>query len=298
MKKLPEKKLSKKRKTSLVPVKYGDASALLKMAVNKDLDIDKLKNLIELKVKEEDRFAKKEFDYHFALMQKDFIPAQKSKSVVDGGGKLLYSYCPLENILKTYQPIISEHGFGYRWTEESISEGKGIKVSCIVSGYGHTDKTPVEIPVIPPSKLTNAVQQRGSMSTYGKRYSFMDAFGIIIEEEDDDVRSVVIKQTTANVKSNKQDKITITEGMQQKSVTVQCITLINGVKDANIKIALAKKLNSLRNEFVNDENTLNVKVEVLNSYILDIDKHKNLNELDEIINKAVYPLAKDLAKDI
>ena len=210
----PKKQIQKQENTKeVIPkqnIKISESNMLLKLAIDKDLDIQKLEKLIDLKNKEEQRKEKKEFNLNFAQMQKDFIPAQKSKAVMDHAGNILYTYCSLEDILKVYQPIITRHGFSYRWNETSIKEGKGIEISCIVSGYGHYEITKVEVPVMPGNKFTNIIQQRGSASTYGKRYSFMDAFGIIIEGEDNDANipqsKTIVRENVILPKKNKEKR--------------------------------------------------------------------------------------------
>lgn len=163
-----------------------EAGAIVRLAVEKDLDVDKLERLLEMKKREEERIAKQEFDSHFTAMQKDFPPVRKTKGVKDkSGSRVLYKYCPLEDILTVYAPIIADHGFSYRWTEEAL-EGNIKRIWCIISGYGHEEKGYVDIPIQEGNSFTNAIQQRGVSTSYGKRYSFVNALGIIIEGEDDE----------------------------------------------------------------------------------------------------------------
>ena len=79
-------------------IQQTETGQLLKMAVDKDLDVDKLERLIEMKNKEEDRLAKKDFDLHFGIMQSQFPTVPKTKKVKNKSGTLLYKYCPLENL--------------------------------------------------------------------------------------------------------------------------------------------------------------------------------------------------------
>ena len=168
------------------PTELTVTDSLLQMAISKDLDISKLEKLIELKNKEEERQCKKDFDFHFSEMQKAYKPATKSGEVYNqAGDKLLYKFSSLEDILKVYAPIIAEHGFSFRWKEEMNGDNKKV-ITCIVSGYGHEESSSVEIPIAAGNNFTNAIQQRGVSTSYGKRYSFINAFGVIIEGEDND----------------------------------------------------------------------------------------------------------------
>ena len=159
---------------------------LIWMAVHGNADIDKLERLIELKNRQEEREAKREFDEHFAKMQAKLPIITKSKPVCDDNGDVVYKYAPIDAIQKQCDPIISEHGFSYRWREEMIETGK--RIILRISGYGHDEDTTFDVPPVQSNKWSNAVQAMGSMSTYGHRYTFVAGFGLTVEGEDDDGR--------------------------------------------------------------------------------------------------------------
>lgn len=163
-------------KVPAVPENQNDK--LLMLAIQGNLDVTKLEKLIELKNREEERKAKQEFDRHFAEMQKQFEAAQRTKKGYN------YKYAPIEELQKQFGPLIAEHGFSYRWREEAIEGGK----RCImkISGWGHSEENYFDIPDLEGTSQMNNVQVRGAMSTYGRRYSFIAGFGLIIQDEDTD----------------------------------------------------------------------------------------------------------------
>jgi hypothetical protein len=162
------------------PEKSSGTEMLLKLAVDKDLDVDKLKALIQLKNDEEVRQAKKDFDFHFTEMQKEFEPIEKTE---EGYG---YKYAPLPMLIKKYGPIIAKHGFSYRWRETKLENGDK-RVTIIISGWGYTDDhTDFDIPKIEGTERQNSIQVAGTMSTYGQRYTFKAGFGIVEIGEDTD----------------------------------------------------------------------------------------------------------------
>lgn len=149
-------------------------------------NIEVLERFIALREKEEARQAKIAFDLNFAAMQKEYVPVQRSGEVKNKDRtKTLYKFCPLDDILKVYAPIIADHGFSFRWTEEAVSDNMK-RIYCIVSGYGHEERGYVDIPIQGGNDFANSIQQRGVSTSYGKRYSFINAFGVIIENEDDE----------------------------------------------------------------------------------------------------------------
>lgn len=184
-KKKQSKELVKVKPRSVKLVEETETSHLLRMAVDKNLDVDKLEKLIELKNKEEARLAKKDFDLHFGMMQAEFPTVRKTKEAQDINNKLLYKYCPLENIVKVLGPVIKNHGFTYWFSSEMVKENE-MRIFCHISGWGHEKTNHIDFPVIPGTRATNKIQERGITESYGQRYAFKAGFGFVIAGEDDE----------------------------------------------------------------------------------------------------------------
>jgi hypothetical protein len=163
----------------------SETALLIQQAIAKDLDVDKLEKLLALHERNEARLAEKEFEFHFAEMQKDYIPAFKTKAVKTKNGTLAYSYCPLPLILSVYAPILARHGFSYRW-EESEAQGANEKTTtCFLSGWGFSRHASITLPFGEVNPLINATQARGATSEYGRRYTFMNVTGCIVADDTD-----------------------------------------------------------------------------------------------------------------
>ncbi len=167
-------------KPSAVPI-VSDYMGLLRLAVDKDLDVERLRQLIELRASEEARQAELAFDEHFAHMQAEFEAVKRSKQ---GFG---YKYAPIEVLQSAYGPIIAKHGFSYRWREEVMPNGAK-RCYMRISGWGHSDENFFDVPPLDGTDRMNPIQVAGAMSTYGRRYTFIAGFGVIVEDEDDDGR--------------------------------------------------------------------------------------------------------------
>jgi len=161
----------------------GGVNDLIRLAIDRDADIDKLERLIALRDREEAKNAKRDFDLAFAAMQSEFKAVGRSKQGYD------YRYAPIEVLQRAYGPIIADHGFSYRWREEAIENG-GKRCIMTVTGHGHSEETSFDVPKIDGTKQMNPVQVAGAMSTYGRRYTFIAGFGVIIDDEDDDAGSL------------------------------------------------------------------------------------------------------------
>jgi len=155
-----------------------DKNDLLMVKVIESGNIDALERFIALREREDSRQNSLEFDKHFSAMQSEFGAVERSKK---GYG---YSYAPLEELQRAYNPVIFKHGFSYSWNEEAIESGK--RCAMTISGYGSSRSNSFDIPPLTGTKQMNPVQIAGAMSTYGRRYSFISGFGVIIADEDAD----------------------------------------------------------------------------------------------------------------
>lgn len=161
----------------------ADSYSLIKYALENG-KTEQLSQMIDLKNREEARAAKKEFDWHFAEMQAEFKPVPKRKETFDASGNKMYSYAPIEDIQAMNGPVIARHGFSYKWREEEVEKARRFYI--MISGHGHTEETSFDVPPISGTKMMNAAQVAASMSTYGRRYTFMLGFGFAVQDEDDD----------------------------------------------------------------------------------------------------------------
>ena len=184
--------MSDDKQTALTITEVGETEVaprnptdiLIELAIQHGADVDKLERLIALKNSEEARRAKLEYDRHFAEMQSEFTPVSKEKEARDQkDGKLLYKYAGLDQLQKLYGPIIAAHGFSYRWYEQAL-EGESKRVVLRISGYGHAEENYFDLPKA-KAPLMNDIQAAGSMSTYGRRYTFIAGLGVIIDDDDD-----------------------------------------------------------------------------------------------------------------
>jgi len=157
------------------PTNNNDA---LMMEVIKSGQVDALERMIALREREDARQAALEFDRHFSVMQSEFGSASRNKQ----GYK--FRYAPIESLQLEFGPTIAKHGFSYSWSETQIEGGK--RVTMTISGYGSSRVNSFDVPALSGTDRMNEIQVAGAQSTYGRRYSFISGFGIIIADEDTD----------------------------------------------------------------------------------------------------------------
>lgn len=190
-------KMEQQRDVAPATEQASSADMMLQLAIERDVDVDKLERLIAMRDRELLRQAQQRYDEAFSEMLKEYVPVHKDTSARDEkNDRELYKYAPIETILRTYAPIWTKHGFSWTWeekpatVEDSGGTRRALQITCVVNGHGYEKRYPVVVEVPAPTRFTNSVQVTGIAKTYGRRYSLIDAFSPIIEGEDDDAREL------------------------------------------------------------------------------------------------------------
>lgn len=166
---------------------------LLAMAIDKDLDIEKLERLIALKERNDKAVARIEFITALGDFQGSCPPLIKNKKVgfdhKDGGGRTEYRYQELADIEKHVKPFLKETGLSYRWgmREGTKEEGNKIFVWCILTHRaGHEEVGDPMSGQPDDSGKKNDIQKKASTISYLRRYTLTGMLGIASGDMDDD----------------------------------------------------------------------------------------------------------------
>lgn len=155
---------------------------LLTLAVNNNLDIDKLERLMSLQKDWQADQARKAFFSSLAKFQSEVPEIRKSKAVAFNEVK--YNYAPLADVVRQIKDTCRECGLSYRW--EIQDDKELIKVTCLVTHLdGHTEQTTMTATPDDSGKK-NKIQQRGSSIEYLKRYTLIGALGLSTTDSDID----------------------------------------------------------------------------------------------------------------
>ncbi len=160
---------------------------LVKLAIEKDLDVDKLEKLIELQERVTARNARIEFFGALKAFQ-DEVPdlvRNKEANIVTGpGGKYGYTYASLDGIQKTVRPYLHQNGLSYSWTTED-STPQVLNVVCVLRHVdGHETKSVFPVPTDTKAAMS-AAQKTGAALTYGQRMSLVSVLGIAATDDVD-----------------------------------------------------------------------------------------------------------------
>lgn len=160
----------------------ANPSLLLQLAVQQNLDIDKLEKLMQMQERWQAQQARREFLSAVSQFQAVCPPIEKTKRVAFGNTK--YSYAQLGDIAATIKKPMSDNGLSHRW--EIGEDNDNIVVTCIISHVaGHSERTTMKGGK-DGSGNKNAIQSSGSTVTYLQRYSLIGALGISTADEDVD----------------------------------------------------------------------------------------------------------------
>lgn len=170
-----------------VVVSETNPSALLQLAVQQNLDIDKLEKLMQLQERWQAQQARKEFLSAISRFQAICPTLEKTKKVEftnKAGYKTKYNYASLGDIVESIKKPLSDNGLSFRW--EIKEEENKLIVSCLISHLlGHSESTTMSA-AKDDSGNKNEIQQRGSSITYLQRYTLIAALGISTADEDND----------------------------------------------------------------------------------------------------------------
>jgi hypothetical protein len=159
---------------------------LLTLAVNQNLDIEKLERLMDLQNRWETEQNRKSFFEALAKFQSEVPEIRKNKKVKfeTQKGTTDYNYAPLADVIRQIKDTCKDCGLSYRWEISDTKEE--IKVTCLVTHVnGHTEKTTMTASP-DDSGSKNKIQSRGSAIEYLKRYTLIGALGLSTTDSDVD----------------------------------------------------------------------------------------------------------------
>lgn len=195
---------------ALAPAATGDLSPLLALAVEKNLDVEKLERLVGLHERALERDARAQFFEAQAEFQRLCPPIRKVAAARTSpeGGKVLYTFAPLDEIARTINPFLARFGLSYSWDSTVTEDDKGATLTCVCTvrhKAGHFITATFRCPVAGTNMMSGA-QKAASALTYARRQSLVQALGLTTTDDDDDGRdtgasddAVVTEEQAANL---------------------------------------------------------------------------------------------------
>lgn len=151
-----------------------------RLATNKDVDVEKLRSILDMQKGILAYNAEAAFNAAFAQMQAK-LPTVVERGVGDKGMR----YARLEDINEAVRPILGEFGFSMSHRTE-WPDAKTVKVIGILTHREGHSRTSEFQASADQTGSKNAIQALGSSVHYGRRYTTKDLLNIATRGEDDD----------------------------------------------------------------------------------------------------------------
>lgn len=169
--------------TDLVAAPMNVLAVIERAATNPDVDIDKMRALLEMHEHVLKRNAETAFNAAFAEMQSE-LPEITENGQIKIGEQVRSKYALFEDINDAVKPILQKHGFAV--TFKTHTEAKSVTVTGILMHReGHRESTDMMLEA-DTSGSKNGVQSIGSSVSYAKRYVLSALLNITTRGEDDD----------------------------------------------------------------------------------------------------------------
>ncbi len=205
------KEIVKQNKGPVVISYTSDVEGLIARAIDKNTPVETMEKLLAMRRELKEEQAKEAFFLALAQFQAECPIISKEKKVHDKeekGGKLRYSFAPLDAIIKQAGPHLQNNGLSY--TFKSKQTDMEYTAICISQhSLGHSESTEFTVPIDAKAYM-NAPQKVGSARSFANRYAFCNAFGILTGDEDNDAQSYdngkdidIDKQVKNHVQSGK-----------------------------------------------------------------------------------------------
>lgn len=218
---------------------------LIALAIDKGTNIDQLEKLMDLQERWEAQQAKKAFLGAMSIFQSECSVLNKSKTVgfETKAGRTSYKYTPLGDIIFQIKEVMKQSGLSYRW--ESKEEADNIEVTCIVSHLdGHSERTTM-IGKLDATGSKNIIQQRGSTTSYLRRYTLTSALGIATADEDVDGQQPEQKKGLPELTPDSEKWEGATKSLAEESTTMEQIKKRYKLTKSNEEL-LWKNANNLK----------------------------------------------------
>lgn len=147
-------------------------------------NVSALEKMCDLYERMEAKRAEKDFAAAFNALMAEMPKIQATKPVPNNDGTTRYKFAPLDEIDKQLRPVALKHGFSYSFAEGEYDAGRVTKICTVQHSSGHKRSHSFTVRVSAPPK-SNDSQADASTHSYAKRGALCDAFGIIVDHDDD-----------------------------------------------------------------------------------------------------------------
>ena len=217
----------------------GSPAAMMNIALNKGMDLDKLEKVMELQGRWEANEARKAYMKAMAAFKANPPEIEKDQHVrfKTQKGVTEYNHATLANVTNKISASLAEHGLSAAWKTDQSE--KGITVACVITHQaGHSESTSLTAgPDTTGGK--NAIQAVASTVSYLERYTILALTGLATKDLDDDGQSTEIEYISEDQKANIESLITETDSDKAKFLKFMKIESLDVMPAKAYKTAIA-----------------------------------------------------------
>lgn len=179
--------------TRTAPNQQFDIESIFRMAIEKQGTAETMEKLMGIRRELKAEAAKESFDAALTMFQSKCPVIHKTKL----GPKGAYKFAPLDLIIETVQPLLTEFGFSFSIT--SAIENNWVKAICTIKCAGHSENSEFKVPTDARNTMMSDPQRYAGSLTFAKRYAFCNALGILTGDEDRDAAPQQKQSTSGRV---------------------------------------------------------------------------------------------------
>lgn len=170
-------------------------SEFISQAIAQNLPVETMERLFALRERVKAESAREAFIAAMAKFQSECPVIVKTKEVFTKGGSRAYAYAPIESVVAQVKDALMSNGFSYSTNMEMLETGVKVQVK-VQHVLGHSETTEMTVPLGTQTGVMSASQVVAAASTFAKRYAFLNAFGILTGDEDNDGQDLAQKSAS------------------------------------------------------------------------------------------------------
>lgn len=255
---------------------FAPAEALIQRAIDHNVPVETMERLLAMRRELRAEQAKEAYDNAMARFQSECPTIEKTKEVKKDS-QLLYKYAPIESIVNQVKDLLGRHGLSYAIQTEMTATH--VKVICISKHtMGHSEVTSVDMPLANRTGIMSGPQQVAATLTFGKRYAFCNAFGIMTGDEDTDA-SKSTTETPGDVKNG--------TSHAPKPVVAPKTTTAAGNPKGTITAPQIKSIHAIATQLKLSEEALNNRtMELFGVRVSGLSKEQATGIIDKLMTAA------------
>lgn len=159
--------------------------SFISKAITMNAPVETMERLFALRKEMKAETAKEAFISAMSNFQSECPTIKKTKEVRTKSGDVAYRYAPIESIVTQVKDALKNNGFSYS-TNVKVDEAGVTAIVVVQHVLGHSEAKEMTVPLGSKTSVMSDSQVVAAASTFAKRYAFLNAFGILTGDEDND----------------------------------------------------------------------------------------------------------------